>query len=104
MSQNDGQPPSIETRMHAIERDQLELRARHNTLHRAIGSLIATHPAPEQFAAHFQQVTSHAFNLHLYDEQVTDEVREHSLQLAQELVLLAQDETTRRAGHAPRAD
>ena len=104
MSQNDGQPPSIETRMHAMERDQLELRARHNTLHRAIGSLIATHPAPEQFAAHFQQVTSHAFNLHLYDEQVTDEVREHSLQLAQELVQIAQDEAARRDGHPPRAD
>lgn len=104
MSQNDSQPPSIETRMRAMEQDQREMRVRQNTLERAIGSLIATHPAPERFASHFQQVTQHTFSAHLYDEKVTDAVRELSLHLAQELVLLAQDETTRRAGHAPRAD
>ena len=104
MNPNDGQSASIEARLHAMERDQLELRARHNTLDRALCSLIATHPAPERFAAHFQQVTSRTFNAHLYDEKVSDAVRNLSQRLAQELVQLAQDETARRAGHAPRAD
>ena len=93
-----------EARLRAMEQDQREMRVRQNTLERAIGSLIATQPAPERFASHFQQVTQHTFNAHLYDEKVTDAVRELSLHLAQELVLLAQDETTRRAGHTPRAD
>ena len=93
-----------EARLRAMEQDQREMRVRQNTLERAIGSLIATHPAPERFASHFQQDTQHTFNAHLYDEKVTDAVRELSLHLAQELVLLAQDETTRRAGHTPRAD
>lgn len=103
MKPDDATSKTTEERLHAIERDQLEMRVRVHTMERAVGSLIATHRAPEEFAAHFERVTGHAFNAHLYDALVTDEAREHSQALAQELVQTARDEAARRAEQSQRA-
>lgn len=77
--------------MATVERNLLELRSRMNALERVIASLIATHPDQLAFARNLEKAVEVVTSMHLNDEAVSDEVREHQRQIALEFARLARD-------------
>lgn len=95
--------PTLEERLHKMERLQLKHGTELNVFKRAVWSLIVTHPDPAAFAVQFQEAAERTLAVHLNDELVTDEVRDASHQYAMELVVLARAEHQRRLGESPQA-
>lgn len=89
--------------MATIERNLLELRSRVTALERVIASLIATHPDKLAFASNLEKAAEVVTSMHLNDEAVSDEVREHQRQIALEFAQLARD-YVRRANPPPPPD
>ena len=77
--------------MATTERNLMELRSRVIALERVIAALVATHPDKRAFADILEKSIETVTSMHLNDELVTDEVREHQREIAQAYVSLAQD-------------
>lgn len=88
-------------RLSDLERNLASLSTLVYSLERTVGSLIASHPRPDLFAQHLLKVIEQVTALHLYDEKVSDEIREQSRKMSLEFVTLANDEVARRLATHP---
>lgn len=68
---------TTEDRLKKIERKMLAQHVRLNVQEVAISALIATHPDRNKLRETLSRLAMGAETTHLYDEQVTDEVREY---------------------------